>query len=122
MTEWIRIKGARQHNLQDVNVDFPRGTMTAVSGLCCGSKDVALAEITPSGGHHCLRDVTKLEMVVLLIILHLVGFEQRMSVLGVVSELGLSDGGVVIFHLTNSEVSGNLVQGVLIPELSVNRK
>ena len=38
MTEWIRIKGARQHNLQNVDVDIPRGRMTAVSGLSGSGK------------------------------------------------------------------------------------
>ncbi len=38
MAEWIRIKGARQHNLRDVDVEFPRGEFTAVSGLSGSGK------------------------------------------------------------------------------------
>ncbi|MFO7653813.1 MAG: excinuclease ABC subunit UvrA [Candidatus Krumholzibacteriia bacterium] len=38
MTEWIRIRGARQHNLQNCDVDIPRGHLTAVSGLSGSGK------------------------------------------------------------------------------------
>jgi excinuclease ABC subunit A len=38
VAEWIRIKGARQHNLRNVDVDFPRGVFTAVSGLSGSGK------------------------------------------------------------------------------------
>ena len=31
--DWIRIKGARQHNLRNIDVDIPRGRFTVVSGL-----------------------------------------------------------------------------------------
>jgi len=36
--DFIRVKGARQHNLQQVDVDFPRGVLTAVSGLSGSGK------------------------------------------------------------------------------------
>ena len=38
MDDYIRVKGARQHNLQHVDVDFPRGVLTAVSGLSGSGK------------------------------------------------------------------------------------
>ncbi|MBU8870801.1 MAG: excinuclease ABC subunit UvrA [Gemmatimonadales bacterium] len=38
MSDWIRIKGARQHNLRNVDVAFPRGKFTAVSGLSGSGK------------------------------------------------------------------------------------
>ncbi len=30
--EWIKIKGARQHNLQNINVDIPRGKLVVITG------------------------------------------------------------------------------------------
>ena len=38
MDDVIRIRGARQHNLKSVDVDFPRGRLTAVSGLSGSGK------------------------------------------------------------------------------------
>ncbi len=53
MTEWIRIKGARQHNLQDVSVNFPRGTMTAVSGLSGSGKSSLVFDTLYAEGQRC---------------------------------------------------------------------
>src|SRR3990167_1138543 len=36
--DWIRVKGARTHNLKNLSVDIPRGTMTAVTGLSGSGK------------------------------------------------------------------------------------
>jgi excinuclease ABC subunit A len=36
--EWIRVKGARTHNLKNLSVDIPRGTMTVVTGLSGSGK------------------------------------------------------------------------------------
>ncbi len=38
MPEWIRIRGARQHNLQGIDVDIPRGRLTVVSGVSGSGK------------------------------------------------------------------------------------
>ena len=53
MTEWIRIKGARQHNLQDVDVDFPRGCFTAVSGLSGSGKSSLVFDTLYAEGQRC---------------------------------------------------------------------
>jgi len=36
--DWIRVKGARTHNLKNVSVDIPRGTMTVITGLSGSGK------------------------------------------------------------------------------------
>ena len=38
MTGQIRIRGARQHNLKDVDLDIPRDTLTVVTGLSGSGK------------------------------------------------------------------------------------
>src|SRR5512136_1187864 len=38
MTGHIRIRGARQHNLKDVDLDIPRDTLTVVTGLSGSGK------------------------------------------------------------------------------------
>ena len=53
MTEWIRIKGARQHNLQNVDVDFPRGHLTAVSGLSGSGKSSLVFDTLYAEGQRC---------------------------------------------------------------------
>ncbi|HEY0010558.1 MAG TPA: excinuclease ABC subunit UvrA [Candidatus Paceibacterota bacterium] len=36
--DWIRVKGARTHNLKNVSVDIPRGVMTVITGLSGSGK------------------------------------------------------------------------------------
>ncbi len=36
--EWIRVKGARTHNLKNLSTEFPRGAMTVVTGLSGSGK------------------------------------------------------------------------------------
>jgi excinuclease ABC subunit A len=36
--DWIRVKGARTHNLKNISVDLPRGVMTVLTGLSGSGK------------------------------------------------------------------------------------
>ncbi|HWU24548.1 MAG TPA: hypothetical protein VN086_02235, partial [Candidatus Paceibacterota bacterium] len=36
--DWIRVKGARTHNLKNLSVDIPRGVMTVLTGLSGSGK------------------------------------------------------------------------------------
>ena len=51
--EWIRIKGARQHNLRNIDVDIPRGRFTVVSGLSGSGKSSLVFDTLYAEGQRC---------------------------------------------------------------------
>jgi len=53
MDDWIRIRGARQHNLKDIDVDIPRGKLTGVSGLSGSGKSSLVFDTLYAEGQRC---------------------------------------------------------------------
>ena len=51
--DWIRIKGARQHNLRNIDVDIPRGRFTVVSGLSGSGKSSLVFDTLYAEGQRC---------------------------------------------------------------------
>src|SRR5699024_3978536 len=44
-TDYISIKGARENNLKNINVDFPLGVMTCVTGVSGSGKSSLVNEV-----------------------------------------------------------------------------
>jgi excinuclease ABC subunit A len=53
LSDQIRIRGARQHNLKGCDVDFPRGRLTAVSGVSGSGKSSLVFDTLYAEGQRC---------------------------------------------------------------------
>ena len=76
-TGWITIKGARENNLKNINVDIPLGIMTVVTGVSGSGKSSLINEIlykslarklnralTRAGKHDAIEGVEQLDKVI----------------------------------------------------------
>ncbi|MDI9325471.1 MAG: excinuclease ABC subunit UvrA [Alphaproteobacteria bacterium] len=58
-TEWIRVRGAKTHNLKNINVDIPRNAMTVISGLSgSGKSSLAFDTIFAEGQRRYIESLS----------------------------------------------------------------
>ena len=76
-TGWIKVKGAAENNLKNINVDIPLGIMTCVTGVSGSGKSSLVNEIvykslarklnrarTIPGKHKCIEGVEQLDKII----------------------------------------------------------
>src|SRR3989344_2522915 len=56
---WLRVKGARTHNLKNISVEMPRGAMTVITGLSgSGKSSLAFDTIFAEGQRRCVESLS----------------------------------------------------------------
>lgn len=59
MEKWIRIIGAREHNLKNIDIQIPKNTFTVITGLSgSGKSTLALDTIYAEGQRRYLESVS----------------------------------------------------------------
>jgi len=51
----ISVRGARQHNLKNINVEIPRNTLTVITGLSGSGKSSLAFDTIYAEGHSWIR-------------------------------------------------------------------